>query len=242
MNNYLTNKSLLTNLISAALIPIGLIPELPGGAYVLNIGLFAFSGAITNWLAIYMLFEKVPGLYGSGVVPLHFNEFKAGIRQMIMDQFFNPANIDRFFAEQERERSPFNLSPLLNSLDFSPAFSALTQAVMTSSFGGMLSMFGGESSLEGLKQPFIDNLKTSLSQMADSPDFQHQLYELLRTNTESSQVTAQVEQLVDRRLAELTPQMVKEIVERMIAEHLGWLVVWGGVFGGILGVIGALLQ
>ncbi|MCU7375947.1 hypothetical protein PEC18_35415 [Paucibacter sp. O1-1] len=36
---------------------------------VFTIGLFALSGAITNWLAIHMLFEKVPGLYGSGVVP-----------------------------------------------------------------------------------------------------------------------------------------------------------------------------
>ena len=40
-----------------------------------SIGFFALSGAITNWLAIHMLFEKVPILYGSGVIPNRFDEF-----------------------------------------------------------------------------------------------------------------------------------------------------------------------
>lgn len=236
------NKSLTTNLVSAALIPVGLIPELPAGHYILNIGLFAFSGALTNWIAIYMLFEKVPGLYGSGIVPMQFEQFKAGIRQMILEQFFNAANIDRFFAEQSLQPRPVEIHRLLDAVDFSPAFTALTQAVMSSSFGGMLAMFGGVEALDGLKQPFIDNLKTSLTDMSETPEFQQQLRELLRSQTEGDAVTAHVEQLIDRRLAELTPQMVKQIVEKMIAEHLGWLVVWGGVFGGLLGIVGTLLQ
>lgn len=234
------NKSLATNIISLALIPIGLIPDLPGGLYILNAGLFAFSGAITNWLAIYMLFEKVPGLYGSGVIPERFNEFKQGIRQMIMQQFFNRTNIERFFAEQEQQHHQLELTPLLNAVDFTPAFTALTQAVMSSSFGAMLGMFGGEESLSSLKQPFIENLKTSLADIAQGDEFQHQLHELLRHNTESDKVSAHVEQLVDRRLSELTPQLVKEIIEQMIAEHLGWLVVWGGIFGGVIGLVSTL--
>ncbi|HAR89821.1 MAG TPA: DUF445 domain-containing protein, partial [Gammaproteobacteria bacterium] len=55
--------------------------------YVLNTGLFALSGGITNWLAVHMLFERVPGLYGSGVVQLRFEDFKEGIRNLIMEQF-----------------------------------------------------------------------------------------------------------------------------------------------------------
>ena len=35
-----------------------------------------------------MLFEKVPGLYGSGVVPSRFEEFKEGIAHLMMKQFF----------------------------------------------------------------------------------------------------------------------------------------------------------
>ena len=35
-----------------------------------------------------MLFEKVPFLYGSGVIPAHFEEFKQGINNLMMEQFF----------------------------------------------------------------------------------------------------------------------------------------------------------
>ncbi|GIT21237.1 MAG: hypothetical protein CM1200mP40_09190 [Gammaproteobacteria bacterium] len=44
-----------------------------------------------------MLFERVPGLYGSGVIPMRFEEFKVGIRKLIMDQFFNSADLEEFF-------------------------------------------------------------------------------------------------------------------------------------------------
>ncbi len=60
------NKSLITNVVALALMGVGYF--LPNH-YAFYAGLFAFSGAITNWLAIHMLFEKVPGLYGSGVIP-----------------------------------------------------------------------------------------------------------------------------------------------------------------------------
>ena len=42
-------------------------------------GLFALSGGLTNWLAIHMLFERIPFLYGSGVIPERFEDFKQGI-------------------------------------------------------------------------------------------------------------------------------------------------------------------
>jgi uncharacterized membrane protein YheB (UPF0754 family) len=67
-------------------------------------GLFALSGAVTNWLAIYMLFERVPGLYGSGVIPLHFETFKTSIHELIMHQFFNRENVEQFFADSESSK------------------------------------------------------------------------------------------------------------------------------------------
>ncbi len=79
------NKSVVTNLLAAVVVLCGYLFSSP---MVLSIGLFALSGAVTNWLAIHMLFEKVPGLYGSGVIPARFEEFKAGIAQLIMEQFF----------------------------------------------------------------------------------------------------------------------------------------------------------
>ena len=68
------NKSLVTNLASAVLIGVGYALPSQYGQIITTAGYFALSGAITNWLALYMLFERIPYLYGSGVVPLHFQE------------------------------------------------------------------------------------------------------------------------------------------------------------------------
>ena len=92
------NKSLVTNVLAAICVILGYVLSLP---ILFNVGLFALSGAITNWLAVYMLFEKVPGLYGSGVVPSRFEEFKLGIAHLMMKQFFTAENIDRFLSEKE---------------------------------------------------------------------------------------------------------------------------------------------
>ena len=81
------NKSLGTNLISVALIGLAYVTPVYQDQ-LLAVGLFATSGAFTNWLAIHMLFERVPGLYGSGVIPARFEEFKSGIHTLIMEQFF----------------------------------------------------------------------------------------------------------------------------------------------------------
>ena len=61
----LLDKNVFPNLAAIALIIVGWL--LPGsvGTVVFYTGLFALSGAVTNWLAVHMLFEKVPGLYGS---------------------------------------------------------------------------------------------------------------------------------------------------------------------------------
>lgn len=57
------NKSLLTNLLALALLAGGYQTDNQIAYYA---GLFAFSGAITNWLAIHMLFEKVMDFTAQG--------------------------------------------------------------------------------------------------------------------------------------------------------------------------------
>ena len=85
------NKSFVTNLLSALILLAGqLLGDNEYAAILTMVGLFALSGALTNWLAIFMLFEKVPFLYGSGVIPAHFEEFKKGIRSLMLAIFADP--------------------------------------------------------------------------------------------------------------------------------------------------------
>ena len=96
------NKSLFTNVVSLSFIFLGKFSPLANNT-IFTMGLYSFSGAITNWLAIHMLFEKVPLLYGSGIIPNKFEEFKMGIKSLVMEEFFNQENITLFLKQTEEK-------------------------------------------------------------------------------------------------------------------------------------------
>lgn len=232
------NKSLLTNIIALALLAGGYQTDNQIAFYA---GLFAFSGAITNWLAIHMLFEKVPGLYGSGVIPARFEEFKLAIKNLMMEQFFTQENIDKFLNQEMSGGKTLELQPVIDKVDFNPTFDSLVEVIAASSFGGMLAMFGGTEALQPLKQPFVEKMKEAMADISQSEGVKQALKEQFESPAMMSEIEANIEAIIDQRLSELTPQLVKEMVQKMIKQHLGWLVVWGGVFGGIIGVISSFV-
>ncbi|MDD2905111.1 MAG: DUF445 domain-containing protein [Sulfurimonas sp.] len=231
------NKSFITNAIATLLVLLSFV----AGDYaslLLFAGLFALSGAITNQLAIHMLFERVPLLYGSGVIPLRFEAFKEAIKRLMMQEFFTKTQLEAFFAQEEKK---INLEPIIEATDFSPAFDALSKTVMESSFGGMLGMFGGESALSGLREPFSLKMKAAVIRIVNSDAFNNTLQQHMQSSSLSDDLLHSIGRVIDARLEELTPIMVKEIVQRLIREHLDWLVVWGGVFGGLIGLVSSFL-
>ncbi|MCX6076518.1 MAG: DUF445 domain-containing protein [Campylobacterales bacterium] len=228
------NKSFMTNAIALALFGLSFFIEGDLKTYLLYGGLFAFSGAVTNQLAIYMLFEKVPFLYGSGVILARFEAFKSAIKNLMMSEFFTREQLDNFFKSEEKK---INLQPIIEETDFAPAFNALSKTVMESSFGGMLGMFGGESALEGLREPFSLKMKNAVISIVNSEAFNQTVQNHMQSSSLNSDLIESIEKVIDARLNELTPQMVKEIVQRLIEEHLDWLVVWGGVFGALIGIV-----
>jgi uncharacterized membrane protein YheB (UPF0754 family) len=237
MKEYFLNKSFMTNFISVVIIVIGY--AWPGQSEIIkSIGFFALSGAITNWLAIYMLFEKVPYLYGSGVIPARFEEFKLSIKQLMMLQFFTTENIEQFIETEEQQgKGILNLEPLLNAVDYDKVYEGLVSSIMGSSFGGMLMMMGGEEALVPLKEPFTEKMKITLTEMVESDRFKNALKQGLDAHKIGGDIVGKIESVIDKRLSELTPQLVKEMVQAIIRQHLGWLVVWGGIFGGLMGAL-----
>ncbi len=232
------NKSLMTNLMALSIFLLGYFLA---NDWVLMIGLFALSGALTNWLAVHMLFEKVPGLVGSGVIPNRFEDFKNAIKNLMMEQFFSQENIDKFVANHSQDMK-FELKPVIEKVDLSPAYERLVEVIMNSSFGGMLSMFGGADTLKPLKEPFIENMQSSLIELTQQEHFHELLQQELDQPDVMADLQAKVEEMINSRLEELTPQMVKSMVQELIKNHLGWLVVWGGVFGGLIGLVSALIM
>ena len=228
------NKSFITNFVAVSLIGVSLLNLGESSKPLLYAGLFALSGAITNQLAIHMLFEKVPFLYGSGIIQERFEAFKEAIKNLMMTQFFTKEQLENFFESEEKK---IDLAPVVESTDFTPAFDALSKTVMESNLGGMLNMFGGESALEQLREPFSNKMKKAVIKIVQSKAFETQLAHHIQNSTLSSDLIDSIEILIQKRLDELTPIMVKEMVHELMREHLGWLVVWGGVFGGLIGLV-----
>ena len=191
-----------------------------------------------------MLFERVPGLYGSGVIPLRFEEFKVGIRKLIMDQFFNNADLESFFhgAGETSEKLSESLKKAIDDLDLDAAFESLIDVIMTSSFANMLSMVGGRDALNPLRSPFVEKMRDYFQNQFAESDFQEQVQAALKNALDDEAIREKVADLIDQRLDQMTPEMVKDIVQEMIRKHLGWLVVWGCVFGGMIGLIVTIIS
>lgn len=229
------NKAWVSHIIALGLVFVGYVADIP---LICNMGLFAIAGSITNDLAIYMLFEKVPFLYGSGVIPNRFEEFKQGIFDLIMGQFFNPDNLKRFF--DTHEHAPLNFEDMIAHVDLSPTFDAFVSVILNSQMGGMISMMGGAKLLESFREPFMAKLKEEIIHISQGETFQAEVQKQLRAAMNTDVVHAKVSEIIVLRLNELTPRMVKDIIASMIKKHLGWLVVWGAVFGGLLGALATL--
>ncbi len=236
----LLDKNTFPNLVALVLILIGWLVPGSIGTVIFYTGLFALSGAVTNWLAVHMLFEKVPGLYGSGVIPTHFEEFKSGIHTLVTQELFNRENVEKFFSQNANASKIVDIEPVVNNLDMDDAYDQLVAVVMESTLGGMLAMVGGEKALDTMRDPFKNRMREFLLKTVRSPSFQKNMQKQLQSITSSDDFTDRVGGIVKNRLDEMTPELVKDILQRMIRKHLGWLVVWGAVFGGLIGLVSSI--
>ena len=220
------NKSLITNLSSILIIIVGFFYQ-ENYPFIIITGVFALSGSITNWLAIHMLFEKLPFLYGSGVILDKFEDIKLGIKNLILQELFTETQINNFLIDNKVSAS----ETIINKINFDRVFIGLVEAIEGSQLGGMLAMVGGRKALDPLKEPFTKKLKIIIE------DFVSENTSSDNSSDKTASLLLKIENILDARLADLSPEDIKIIIQKMIKEHLGWLVVWGGFFGGFLGLI-----
>ena len=220
------NKSILTNIVALLITLIGIINPFEN-SLLLMIGLFSLSGGITNWIAIHMLFEKVPFIYGSGIIPKNFLIFKQAIKDLVIKEFFSRNNVEVFTSKISEEA----IISISKNINYNNIFEGLTESIESSQLGGMLSMVGGKKALEPLRKPIIIKLETLFKSIIENEKRSKFGDEIV------DNVYVRIEKLIDDRLNELSPQDVKKIIQNLIDKHLGWLVIWGGVFGGFIGII-----
>jgi uncharacterized membrane protein YheB (UPF0754 family) len=254
------DKGTFSNLVSAAVTGAGLL--LPAGTardLVLSVGLFALSGGVTNALAVKMLFDRIPGLIGSGVIPARFQEIREKVRSVILEHFFDEAHLGRFLEKHRGEldwkkyvrqagdgRDPVrgiiekHWDALVSPERLQPFVDAEVEKLLDSKIGGLLIMVGVDTVKPAVRQfvsSFAAQMKGQVIELASKAEpgtIEVDEQKLVRD------VRAQVEVLLAEKLLELDAPAVKRMVEDVIRNHLGWLVVWGNVLGGVLG-IGAFL-
>ncbi|MFT7099024.1 MAG: uncharacterized membrane protein YheB (UPF0754 family), partial [Rickettsiales bacterium] len=161
-------------------------------------------------------------------------DFKTGIKNLIIDEFFNKEHIEKFFKENGGILSAQSIE---DKIDFEKVFEDLKDAIVESPMGSMIAMFGGRDALDPLKDPITQKLMGVIKDLAKSENSDGRKKSDLTEN-----LIVKIEQIIDKRLADLTPKMIKDIMVKMIKKHLGWLVVWGGVFGGLIGLVFAIIS
>ena len=221
------NKSIVTNLSALIITIIGIFSPYYS-EQILTAGLFALSGSITNWLAVHMLFEKVPLLYGSGIIVKRFEDFKLGIKSLIIEEFFKKNSFENFFKDDLIDKNK-----ILEEINYDKIFDKFIESIEESSFGSMLKMVGGKKALEPLKESLILKIKEIFSDFIEN--------NLAKEKHIDNKFHDKIDKLINIRLEELSPQDVKIIIKNIIHKHLGWLVVWGGVFGFTLGLTISLM-
>ncbi len=258
------DKGTVSNLTSALLLVVSiLLPDGAARALVFSAAIFAFSGGVTNWLAVKMLFDRIPGLIGSGVIPARFREIRSKVKDLIVEHFFDEEYLKDFFSQRQGEidwqkylkRSSNGGSPMsdfverqwekLTSADVvQPMIDSQIDKLTNSSVGGLLVMVGLDKVRPAVNQ-FVSGFIASMQEKvlavaaeASPSDLPLELDEeaVVRDLRENVGV------LLETKLQQLHAADVKRMMEDVIRQHLGWLVVWGNVFGGLLGVVAFLLR
>lgn len=251
------DKGLFSNCVSITCLLTGcLLPRSPLQGLVLTVGLFAVSGGMTNSLAVKMLFDRIPFLVGSGVIPARFREIRTKIRQLIMTHFFAPGSLEEYFREHRADFDPRrylrrredgkgfaadfleeNWEKIASTQVLEPLLDRQIQKLIDSPMGGVLVMMGLENVKPAVSQfvaGLLNQVKAHALETVGRLDVDFTAY--LDEHRMALDVCAHVERLLESKLQQLDAQRVKGLLEEVIRRHLGWLVVWGNIFGGLLGL------
>jgi len=204
-------------------------------------GLFGFAGGITNWLAIKMLFDEVPGLCGSGVIPKRFKEIRETVKNVMLGTFFDETYLRKYLQGKAKSfLESTNLDEKINKLLESPEVDQIIDKKLgelsTRPEGLMFAMMGiNPTSLKPMVKPFITGMGS------DVVPFLLKSFDVgSLVNIET--IRGEIDKLMTTKLQELTPEKVKELMEKVMRNHLGWLIVWGNVFGGLIGILTVIVD
>jgi uncharacterized membrane protein YheB (UPF0754 family) len=193
--------------------------------YIIPVLLSAFTGWITTWIAVKMLFHprkpvNILGFKLQGIFPKNQQLIAEKLGQVVSKEFLS-------FAEIEAKvTNPDNLQQLKPEIE--QHIDKFLKEKLSTVFP-MLSMFIGEKTINQLKEAFLMELENLFPI-------------LMKSYMTKLEKDLDLEKIVTEKVASFSSEKLENILDQITKKEFQFLEVIGGVFGLFIGLIQVLLQ
>lgn len=188
--------------------------------YLITILLSAFTGWITTWIAIKMLFHprkpiKILGLTIQGIFPKNQQLIAQKLGQVVSNELLS------FDEIEQKVTNPENLEKLRP--DIEAHIDNFLRHKLKDVFP-MMSMFIGDKTINQLKEAFLTELSD--------------LFPILMKNYMGKlQEDLDLEKIVTEKVANFSSEKLEDILGQITKKEFQFLEVIGGVFGLLIGIL-----
>merc|ERR1711933_12408 len=159
--------------------------------------MFAIGGGVTNWVAIKMLFDKIPLVYGSGIIPAQYEGIRRVVKNVIMKNFFDETFLNYYVKDKVLN---MDIKGKLEDFCKSEKMEKILQGVFGNDAGMLVPIVKPHIVKVGARlAPLIKDKIRSMDLMKD---------------LDSAKV--EVDKMLTDRMLELTPDKVKVLLEEIM--------------------------
>jgi len=193
--------------------------------YIIPVLLSAFTGWVTTWLAVKMLFHprKPVNIFGfkiQGIFPKNQQLIAEKLGQVVSKEFLS-------FAEIEAKvTNPENLQQLRPEIE--KHIDIFLREKLSTVFP-MLSMFIGDKTINQLKEAFLAELESLFPV-------------LMKSYMTKLEKDLDLEKIVTEKVAGFSSEKLEQILDQITKKEFQFLEVIGGVFGLFIGLLQVLIQ
>jgi uncharacterized membrane protein YheB (UPF0754 family) len=193
--------------------------------YIVPVLFSAFTGWITTWVAIKMLFHprkpiNILGFKLQGIFPKNQQLIAQKLGQVVSKELLSFSEIE------SKVINPENLQKLKPQIE--AHIDKFLREKLTTLFP-MLSMFIGDKTINQLKEAFLLELEN--------------LFPILMTNyMKTLEQDLDLEKIVTEKVAGFSTEKLEDILSQITKKEFQFLEVIGGVFGFLIGLIQVLVQ
>eukprot|EP00731_Ephydatia_muelleri_P025983 Em0018g83a len=199
-----------------------------------SLGVFGFMGGVIIWIAVEMLFRRIPFLFGSGVLLRQYKSIRETISSIVIETLFDPAALRKYFSGKNKKvREMLRVDTklgLFNSQIVEVVIDQKISAILAGPDGFVLNMMG------------VNQDQLRLTMKTHARDFINEISPLVMEKladpglTDGVDLHEEAEKILGTKIGQLSSGKVRQLMAVMIRKHLSWLIVWGNILGATFGI------